>query len=65
MEIEASVFAPLRILMKNAVSFGVTFGFGFNSPPFITKKKPKQNTSRSCQVLFLIGEVIALTGLLE
>lgn len=50
--IEARIFVPLWSLMRNAVSFGVTFYFGFNSP-FITKKnKTKQNTSGFCQGLF-------------
>lgn len=52
-ESEASIFVPLWFLMRNAVSFSVTFDFGFNSS-FMTKRKThtKQNTSAFCQGLF-------------
>lgn len=46
-EIEASIFVPLWFLMRNAVSFSVTFDFGFNSS-FMTKRKKTHKTEHKC-----------------
>jgi hypothetical protein len=48
--------------MRNLVSFGVTFGFGFNFPPLITKEKRRQVVPAKCS--FPQSGVIALVGLL-